>query len=186
MFNSSSDFNKKEEYSDGKYSIHSFTGPTDKFRRLACSQESICVLPFDINEHEQVRNLYLSKYDDVLLGGQGVTCLTKSFDPNSFDSHFSAVADRLKSWLGLEEIDLDDVYFLGKISHGVPFSKRYSCYAINLSNYSKDNDGFTNFEFSDPRIGAIEKIRFNRVIKGEVSDSLALACSLLLLSYFSE
>jgi len=180
-------FDKKQEYTDGKYSMYSFSSNGGNFRRLACSEESICILPFDLNEHDQVKNIYLAKYKDHLLGGVDFTCITDTFDKNKFDSYYNAVEDCAHNELGLSDTDINDIYFLGKVKHGVPFSKEYRCYGINLSNYMKDPSGFSVAGFNpNTNVQSIEKVRFNRLLKGEVSDSIALSCSLLLLSYFSE
>jgi hypothetical protein len=170
---------KREEFSDGKYSVHTFLDQDKKFRRLSCDSESICILPFELNESNQIKNVYLLKYDDYLLGGSKFTCVTDTFNKDKYDSHFLAVEDCLNEKMEISNIDINDCYFLGTVSHGLPFSKEYRCYAVNItSDISKP--GSSSF-FSD-----IEKIRFNRVINGNFPDSLILSCSLLLLSYFSE
>jgi hypothetical protein len=167
---------KKQEFSDGKYSVYTFLEGSDKkFRRLSCDTESICVIPFELNERGQIKNIYLLKYEDYLLGGNKFTCITDSFNKNKFDSHYLAVEDCLSSSLRISDIDINDSYFLGTVSHGIPFSKEYKCYAVNITDSLASLDSST-----------IIPIKFNRVINGDFSDSLVLSCSLLLLSYFSE
>jgi hypothetical protein len=181
------DLNKKQEYSDGKYSVYTFSGDSGNFKRLACQQESICLLPFDLNEHGQIRNIYLSKYKDHLLGGTGLTCVTDTFDKNEYDSHYSAIEDCVKNELGISEVNVNSSFYLGKVRHGIPFSKEYRCYGINLSEYMPEPVGFTATGVKpNPRFDSIEKVKFNRILKGEIADSLVLSCSILLLSYFSE
>lgn len=174
-------FDKKQEYSDGKYEVYTLSGEKDKYRRISCNQESICILPFDRNDHSQIRHLYLVKYEDYLLGGTDFMCLTDTFNKNEYDSHYNAVESCIESKMGLNNVDVNDVFYLGKIKHSIPFSKEYRCYALDLSNYTHDHTGYkldsSNF---------IEKVRFSTVVKGEVADSLVLACGLLLLSYISE
>jgi hypothetical protein len=182
-------FNKKQEYSDGKYSIFSFSGEKGKFRRLVCEQESICIFPFDLNENNQIRNVYVSKYHDYHTNSPETRCITKTFDSNRFESHYEALCDYLKQEFGIDNLELNDVYYLGKVKHTVPFSKEYRCYGINLSSISDSPEGFNlslpQSELNN-KLHSIEKIKFNRVISGEVNDSLSLSCALLLLSYLND
>lgn len=181
------DLNKKQEYSDGKYSVYSFSKGDKNFKKLICEQESICILPFDVNENSQIKNVYLAKYQDHLNNDFGFTCISKTFNRNDHDSYFEAVEQSLINELGLKQVDVNDIYFLGKVKHGIPFSKEYKCYAINLSNYSDDSRGYLPTGFQpNSHIESIEKVRFTRFLKGDVSDSLALSCAMLLLSYISE
>lgn len=182
-------FNKKQEYSDGKYSVFSFSGEKGKFRRISCEQESICIFPFDLNENNQIRNIYVSKYHDYLSNSPETRCITKTFDPNRFESHYEALCDYLKKELGITDIELNDVYYLGKVKHTVPFSKEYRCYGINLSGLSDSPEGFaTKLSQSelDTKLHSIERIKFNRLFSGDVTDSLSLSCAMLLLSYLND
>ena len=182
-------FDKHQEYSDGKYSVYSFSGEKGNFKRLACSQESICILPFDLNEHKQIRNVYLTKYKDYLTDSYEVNCLTDTFNTNQFDTHYLAVENSIKEELGISNIDIDDIYYLGQVKHTTPFFKEYKCFALNLTNHLQDQAGWQS-PFSEEemkgKLKNIEKLKFNKILKGDISDSLTLSCSLLLLSYFSE
>lgn len=172
---------KREEFSDGKYSIHTFSDQSKKFRRLSCEAESICILPFELNESNQIKNAYLLKYDDFLLGGSKFTCVTDTFNKDKYDSHFAAVEDCLNEQMGITGVDINDCYFLGTVSHGLPFSKEYRCYAVNVTSALSEM-GMT----SQASNNSVEKVRFNKIVNGSFPDSLILSCSLLLLSYFSE
>lgn len=175
---------KNQEYTDGKYSVYSFSNKNGAAaKRIACSQESICILPFDVNEHGQIKNVYLSKYTDYLSDKNSVGCITDSINQDEFDTYFDAVNACIKNELGLSQVEVDDVYFLGKVNHGIPFSKEYKCYGLNLSRFSDPSDFVVSGLNPNPHINSIEKVRFTRVLNGEISDSLALSCSLLLLSY---
>lgn len=169
---------KKEEFSDGKYSMYTFSDSTKKYRRLACDHESICLLPFELNESGYIRNLFLQKYDDYLLGGSKFTCITNTFDKDYYDSHFLAVEDCCKDLFGIADINVNDAYFLGTVSHGIPFSKDYRCYAVNITPFLSEGHKV--------HLSEIEKVKFSKVLNGSFPDSLVLSCSLLLLSYFSE
>jgi len=180
-------FHKKQEFSDGKYTVYSLSDDKGKFRRLTCEKESICILPFDLNEHQQIRNIYLTKYLDYISGKHEYSCMSQTYDPNVYDSHYDALTSIVTQKLNIDDIDIHDKYYLGTVRHGVPFTKEYKCYAVNLTNYSQDPSGFSNFSLeNDNRSLSIERVKFNRILKGGISDSLALSCSLLLLSYFSE
>ena len=177
-------FNKKQEYNDGKYSVFTFSGEKGKFRRIVCDQESICIFPFDLNENNQVNNAYISKYHDYHTDSPETCCLTKTFDHNRFESYYDALCELMKEELGVDNIELDDIYYLGKIKHTVPFSKEYRCYGVNL-NSNLDSSNIPQSE-KESRLRSIEKVKFNRILNGEINDSLSLSCALLLLSYLND
>ena len=83
---------------------------------------------------------------------------------------------------------MNDVYYLGDITHTLPFTKSYKCYGLNLTGHSKDPSGFT-LEISDSekesKLYTVDKIKFNRILKGDVNDSLTLSAALLLISYIN-
>lgn len=181
------DFSKKQEYTDGKYSIYSFSKDNQNFKKIVCDLESVCIIPFDLNEHDQIKNIYLTKYKDHLSDSLEFTCISDTFNKNEHDSYFEAMEQCLSDQLGLSNIDVNSTYFLGSVKHGVPFSKEYRCYAVNLTNYGHSPSGFIPSGLKpNSHFESIEKVRFNRILKGEVCDSLALSCAMLLLSYFSE
>ncbi len=180
-------FNSTEEYSDGKYRVLNFTGDKGSFKRISCEKEAICLLPFDVNENNQIKNVYLAKYHDYVLNGENHRCITTSLEPDEFETYHESLSKCIDDELGLEDIELNDLFYLGQIQHTIPFTKTYKCYAINLTNYSEDPSGFTP-KLADPtdKLHSIDKVRFSRIIRGEVCDSLTLSCALLLLSYISE
>jgi hypothetical protein len=181
------DLQKIQEYADGKYAVYTFSGQDgSRVKRLACSQESICVLPFDLNEHGQIKNVYLAKYQDYLSECPSFSCIADSVNKHEFDTYLDAVSSCVKNEMGISQIEVDDVYFLGKVNHGLPFSKEFRCYGLNLSRFSDPADFVIAGLNPNPNISSIEKVRFNRLIKGEVADSLVLSCALLLLSYISD
>lgn len=180
-------FNPTEEYSDDKFKIINFTGEKGNFKRISCLKEAICLLPFDLNENDQIKNAYLSKYHDYVLNGQSNKCITATLEPDEFDTYHESLTTCIDNELGLSDVDIDDIFYLGQIQHTVPFTKIYKCYAINLTKYSEDPSGFTPRILNpDDRLHTIDKVRFSRIMNGEISDSLVLACSLLLLSYIQE
>jgi hypothetical protein len=180
-------FNSTEEYSDDKFKILNFAGPTGEFKRISCSKEAICVLPFDVNENDQIKNVYLTKYHDYVLNGQNHKCITATLEPDEFDTYHESLTNCIDHELGITDIDINDLFYLGQVQHTIPFTKTYKCYAINLTKYSEDPTGFTPKILSpDERLHSIDKVRFSRIMKGEICDSLTLSCSLLLLSYISD
>lgn len=180
-------FNSTEEYSDDKFKILNFSGQTGNFKRISCSKEAICVLPFDVNENSQIKNVYLTKYHDYVLNGQNHKCITATLEPDEFDTYHESLINCIDNELGITDIDINDLFYLGQIQHTIPFTKTYKCYAINLTKYSEDPTGFTPKILNpDERLHSIDKVRFSRIMKGEICDSLALSCSLLLLSYISD
>ena len=60
---------EKEEYLDGKYKVISVKGEKGDFKRAIALNDSICILPFDMNENGQIKNVYLHGFHDhVALG----------------------------------------------------------------------------------------------------------------------
>jgi hypothetical protein len=176
-----------EAYSDDKFKIINFTGPQGNFRRISSSREAICLLPFDVNEMNQIKNVYVAKYHDYLLDSSNVRCVTSSLEPDEFSTYHESLTNCIDRELGLDDVDANDIFYLGQIQHTVPFTKSYKCYAINLTKYSEDPTGFTPRVLNpDDKLHTITKVRFSRVMNGEVTDSLVLSSSLLLLSYISE
>jgi hypothetical protein len=180
-------FNSTEEYSNNKFKILNFTGDKGNFKRIKSTREAICLLPFDVNENSQIKNVYLAKYHDYVLDGQNHRCITSTLEPDEFNTYHESLSKCIDVELGLDEIELNDIFYLGQIQHTMPFTKTYKCYAINLTKYSEDPSGFTPKVLDpDSKLHSIEKVRFNRVMKGEIQDTLTLSCSILLLSYISE
>jgi hypothetical protein len=185
--NNTNNINKKEEYTDGKYSVYSFLSNDKKSRRIVCSEESIIILPFDLNQHNNINNLYLKKYDDYLSNKSDFTCISKTFDKNEFSSHYDSIEALVSSELGISNLNINDIYYLGVVKHGLPFTKEYRCCAIDLTQYQDDPTGFSiDREIHENQNNTIEKIKFSKILSGEIKDSLALSCSILLLSQFSK
>ena len=180
-------FNPSELYSDDKFKIINFTGDKGNFKRISSSKEAICLLPFDVNESDQIKNVYLAKYHDYVLNDQTKRCITTTLEPDEFDTYHESLIKCIDQELGLSDVKVDDIFYLGQVQHTIPFTKTYKCYAINLTDYSEDPSGFTpKIHNPDEKLHSVDKVRFSRVMKGEVCDSLVLSCSLLLLSYISD
>ncbi len=180
-------FESTEEYSNESFKVLNFIGDKGKFKRISSSKEAICLLPFDVNENNQIKNVYLAKYYDYVLNKDNHRCITATLEPDEFDTYHESFSKCVDLELGLADIELNDIFYLGQIQHTIPFTKTYKCYAINLTKYSEDPSGFTP-KLLDPesKLHSIDKIRFNRVIKGEIYDTLTLSSSILLISYLSE
>lgn len=179
----------KDEYTDGKYTVRSFSSSDGPFRRIICEQESVCVVPFDINEHDSVRNIYLSKYRDHVSDKIEKTCITKTFDRDEFDSYFEAVEAIMKVQLGLSDLNANEVYYLGTVRSVVPFTKEYRCYGVDISKHSMDPSGHATPEIDileGARKQTIEKIKFTKILNNEVPDPIVLSSALLLLTYLSD
>ena len=178
--------NKHQDYSDGKYSIFTFSGDNDKFRKITCSQESICILPFCLNEKNQIKDVYLSKYGDAINNNPVFTCITKTLNSDANESFYELLEELIENELEIKEIEVDDIYFLGNIKHTIPFYKEYKCYGVNLTEYLdapfKSNLGENRLKSRN----SIERVRFSELLSGRINDSLALATSLILLSYFEK
>ena len=174
----------KEEFNDGKYQILSMTDGEANLRRILCNTPSICLFPFDTIEGK-IRNVYLARYMDYLNGEHGHTCIT--LDSNGeFNSHFEEVEHACKKELNIN-CDVNDMYYLGKIKSSLPFTKEMRCYGINLDNHSKDLSGFTiDTDDSDNKMHVIDRIRFTRILNGEIEDAACLSACLLLVSYLDK
>lgn len=182
MNHKTNNFERKDVFTDGKYSIHSFSDGHDTFRRLSCSEASICLIPFDLTDSNKINGLYLSSYHDQLIDATNFTCVTETFDNNTKTSYFQAIEDSLNTRLGISDPDLNSIYYLGKINHTVPFNKEYRCYGFNVG-YAFDPSILSP---NSKHGHSLERIPFTRIIRGEISDSLVLSASMLLLSYFTD
>jgi hypothetical protein len=180
-------FNPQEKYSDGKYSFYEISDGTNSHRRINCDVDGICIMPFDLNDHGQIHHIYLQKYLDYFNGTQDYCCVHHDMDPEYDNSHYDALVRICEKELALDDIDVNDIFYLGKVAHTVPFSKTYRCYGVNVSNYSADSvEGFKPaipVSERDSKNHSLEKVRFTRLLNGSIADSLALSCGCLLLSY---
>lgn len=166
----------EEVFDDGKYRIVKFKNGEHDHRKLVCNTDSICVLPFDTKDGN-INSVYLNKSNDYLSGDEFSSCIVNDTNYNN-DSEFSEVCSVIEKSLGLNEVDVNDLFYIGKVKHNMPFYKNYRCYGVNLDNY------ISNINESGLKDKGIEKIKFNKVINsGEVHDSLCLSSALLLLSY---
>jgi hypothetical protein len=183
-------FSKNLAYSseNGKYSAFNFTDGSTNFDRFESRDESICLLPFFKNEHDKISSLVLANcVDHVAEGKNFLTCITQSHDQNKFNSYHLSFKESIEHNLSLKEVDVNDIFYLGEISFTIPVSKKYRCFAVNLSNHY---DNFSELDQSalihrNPKIVDLKNIKFSSVVNGNVDDALCLACSMLLLSYFS-
>ncbi len=177
------DFLSKEEFNDGKYRVLSLTDGQKNLRRVVCDTPGICIIPFDTSDGK-IKNVYLARYMDYLKSDQGHTCISLESKEN-YDSNFEEVEEICQSELGIN-CDVKEVFYLGNINHTIPFSKKFKCYGINLDNHSKDLNGFT-LDVSNPngKLYTLDKIRFNRVLNGQIEDSVCLSASMLLISYIN-
>lgn len=182
--NNSNKFLFKEEFSDGKYRVLSLTDGESNLRRIVCETPSVCIVPFDTNDGK-IRNVYLARYMDYLTGEHGHTCITLE-SKNNFDSDFEEVEYICKSELKID-CDVNEVYYLGKINFSLPFSKTIKCYAVNLDNHSRDLSGFTlDVEESDNKMYTLDRVRFTRILNGEIEDTVCLSAAMLLTSYINQ
>lgn len=175
---------KEEKYSDEKYQVLNFKGEKGDFKRAVSLTDSVCILPFDMNENGQIKNVYLHGFHDHVLDRPNKKCITKTLHPDDFDTYHDSLISCITDELGIQKVDPNDIYYLGNVQHGAPFHKTYKAYAINLNTYSEEPTGFS-YSKQDAR-HSLDKTRLSRVVNGEVTDSLVLACTLLLLSYISE
>ncbi len=174
--------NKNSEWENSKYSVVNFSNDKHNFYRIESRTSSICLLPFDLNPNGQLSNVYLAKYHDYLKDSEDLRCLTDSVNFNNTDSEFEAIKLSLTDELGISDIDVNDVYYLGKLEHNIPFHKEYMCYAIDLTNYSEDPSGFKpKQDLGDDSLHTVEKVRLGKVLSGEVDDTLVLSAALRLL-----
>lgn len=165
-----------EIFNDGKYRIIRFSDDKSDHRKIVCNTDTVCVLPFDTKDGN-ISSVYLENLTDYLSNNEFRSCITVDTKYNS-DSQFSEVSKIISDKLGITDINVEDLFFIGKVKHNIPFNKAYRCYAINLDNY------INNIDFYNLESNKIEKVKFNTVVNsGELHDSICLSCSLLLLSY---
>jgi hypothetical protein len=167
---------QEELFNDGKYKMLAVTNGEKHHRKLSCKTDGVCIIPFEVSG-DNISKVYLSKSTDYSSAHDFNTCITFESTHNE-GSEFAEVSKGITDALGLEDVQINTVFFLGKIKHNFPFSKSYRCYGIKMDRYIQHADGF-NLENEK-----IEKVDFNKVVSsGDVHDSLCLSASLLLISY---
>tara|TARA_B100000497_G_scaffold115895_1_gene139833 strand:- start:548 stop:1072 length:525 start_codon:yes stop_codon:yes gene_type:complete len=170
------DLTKDEIFNDGKYKVVSIKGDNVDHRKLVCETDSICILPFDTKDGN-IDSTYLVSSSDYLNGDTFNSCITSDTKYNT-DAQFSEVCKIITDTIGISNIDVEDLYYIGKVKHNMPFYKSYRCYAFSLDNY------IDKIDESKLKDGGIDKVKFNNIVNsGSLHDSLCLSCSLLLLSY---
>ena len=182
------EFVKSNLYDDDNFELFSIDSGDVKLQRGRCKTDSVCILPFDINEHNQVKNVYLLKQQDFINDDICYSCLTEDINYKLDNDSYETFKRSIHKDLAIKNINVDSCYYLGKISHTVPFSKEYHCYGLCLNDYIKTPGGFEPDlpeEEVNGKYYSLEKTRFSRAIKGEVSDSLVLSSCMLLISYIS-
>lgn len=184
------DFTKTGKYEDDDLEIFDVTANNQTLARGRHKRDTICVIPFDVNQQGQISGIYLAKHYDFNNNTNGYSCVTEDYDSSTDTDSYDTFIRSLNKDLGLSDVAVSDeaCYYLGKICHSIPHHKTYHCYAIDVTKLSTNPKGFSPKipqEELDSKLYSIEKVKFNRVIKGEVNDSLALAGTLLLISYLS-
>jgi len=168
--------NNEEVFNDGKYRVVNVKGENFDHRKVVCNTDSICIIPF-ITVDNNIGNVYLTKVSDYVSGDSFNSCIVNDTKYNN-DSEFSEVTSIIADKLGVTDINVEDLFFIGKVKHNMPFYKGYRCYGMNLDNYT-DQLNSINLEEK-----GLEKVKFNTVVNsGQLHDSLCLSASLLLLSY---
>lgn len=179
-------FKSSEKFSDNKYKMYDISNDNHNLRRVTCDADSICIIPFD-TQNEKIRSVYLARFIDYLTDQRGHTCISVDSQMEGYESQFEEVHDIIKKELNID-VNVDDLFYLGKIKHNLPFTKSYKCYAVNLDRHSKDLNGFT-LDISDEEIKSrlyeLDRVKFNRVISGEIDDSLCMSAILLLSAYIN-
>lgn len=179
-------FKSSEKFSDDKYKVYDIANDKHNLRRITCDSDAICLIPFDTSS-DKIKNIYLARFVDYLNNNEGHTCIFVDCKKEGYDSQFEEISDIIKNELNIEP-DVNDIYYLGKINHNLPFTKSYKCYGLNLDNYSRDLNGFS-LDISDDekksKLYSLDKVKFNRVLSGEIDDSLCMSAALLLMSYLN-
>lgn len=184
------DFTKTGKYEDDDLEIFSVVVNDQTLTRGRHKKDTICVIPFNVNQQGQISGIYLAKHYDFNNNSTGYSCITEDFNPSIDTDSYDTFLRSLNRDLGLSDVVVSDeaCYYLGKVCHNIPYQKTYQCYALDVTKLSTNPNGFTPKipkEELDSKLYSIEKIRLSRVMKGEVNDSLALSGTLLLISYLS-
>ena len=143
---------------------------------INCDKYSVCVLPFFKNEHGQIKSVVLKNNGNYPhIKNKFSTCISESYDTNKYDTTHSCFKDLVQKYLNIDSISIDDIFYLGTVSHNGFLNKKHECYGLNLSNIYDSFDDLSNSE--------LKNVRFSSIINGTNDDSLVLSCSALLLSY---
>ena len=124
------EFVKSNLYDDDNFELFAIDSNDFKLQRGRSKLDSVCILPFDINESNQVKNIYLLKQQDFINKDSAYCCLTEDINYGIDGDSYDTFKRCINKDLAIKSPNIDSCYYLGKISHTVPFSKSYYCYGL--------------------------------------------------------
>lgn len=174
----------------GKFNVFTVSKDQKTNQYLSDDLEYICLLPFEKGKDSAIKSIFLLDYANPVNGAKVnsliVDEVNPDFDKTPYDSVMRALTE--EAGINVDELKLseNDIYYLGNIDSNFPANTKLHCYAVDLSGKSSveftrnlSKDSFTKENSS------IQKIGFHQVVSGDFSDSLVLAGSFLLVSYFN-
>ena len=176
---------------NGEFDIVTLSREHHKSNRLVSKSNYIAVLPFDCLPDGKIKSIYGLKFQNHATGQPDVTILTDSFDENRDKTAYDAVFRLFleEAGINLEDrgITEDNIFYLGNITSAIPVNSKFKCFAIDLTNLKSSLEFTRNLSKAslEKDSSEISRLGFNEIVNGDFSDSMILAGSFLLISYFS-
>lgn len=174
----------------GKFNVFTVNKDQKTNHYLSDDLEYICLIPFETGQDSSIKALYLLDYANPVNGTKINSLIIDEVNPDFDKTPYDSVMRALIEEAGLNvdqlKISENDIYYLGDIDSNFPANTKAHCYAIDLTGKSAieftrnlSKDSFTKDNSS------IQKVGFHQIVNGDFSDSLVLAGSFLLVSYFN-
>lgn len=179
-----SKYETEKEYDGTEFDLYTTKYDGKFYEFLRARNERIILLPFDINEFNQVKRIYITKFFDFGNNTTQFKPIIHQVDEDEDTSLIDTVKRAALHNLGLvsAQLDIDSLMYLGTIEVNDGLSETIRCYAVDVTQFAKSPRGFKPDEELLPETKTIEPILFADVIRGEYRDSLTLALSMLFLS----
>ena len=174
----------------GKFNVFTVNKDQKTNHYLTDDVEYICLIPFETGKDQAIKSIYLLDYANPVNGQKTNSLIIDEvnldFDKTPYDSVMRALIE--EAGVNVDELNIseNDIYYLGDIDSNFPANTKLHCYAVDLS--SKPSVEFTRNLSKDSFTkdnSSIQKVGFHQVVSGDFSDSLVLAGSFLLVSYFN-
>lgn len=174
----------------GNLNVFSMNKDDKKAQYVKDELEYVCLIPFEKGNGFTLKSIYLLDYTEPVDGKPVKSLIIDTVDPDLDQTPYNTVMRALVEEAGVNVDSLgiteNDIYYLGDIDSNFPVGAKLHCYAVDLSN--KQTVEFTRNLSKNSFIkdsSSITKVDFQQIVSGDFSDSLVLAGSFLLVSYFN-
>lgn len=178
------DYDKQVEYEGSIFDLFSVKYGDELFEGLKSKSERVLILPFDRNEFNQVKRIYINRFYNFIDEETQFKPLLATVDEDEDESLLNTVQRASLEQLGItsDKFDIERMMYLGEIILNDGVNGKLRCYAIDVTSLAKSPKGFVPDVQDEPANKTVEPILFRDVIRGEYNDSLTLSVAMLLLS----